>query len=299
MPTIPAKTIVASVKSAEAWFGARFNMNIYRGCCHGCIYCDSRSDCYQVGDFDTVRAKENALALIERELAHKRIHGAVGTGAMSDPYNPFEHDACLTRGALELLDRYRFGITISTKSDLVARDIDLLRRIQGHSLVCVNLTITTVDDALAGVIEPHAPRPTRRLEALRALSEAGIYVGVLLMPILPGITDTPEQIAALVEAVGRTGARFVFASMGMTLRSGNREYFYEALDRHFPGLKERYQRSYGERYECSAPNHRALWRVFADACQANHLAVAMPEIIAGAQGAITQQQPRPSQPRLL
>ncbi|MHB0856261.1 MAG: SPL family radical SAM protein [Anaerolineae bacterium] len=292
LPTIPAKTIVTTVKSPGAWFGARYNMNIYRGCCHGCIYCDSRSDCYQVGDFGTVRAKENALVLIEHELARKRTHGAVGTGAMSDPYNPFERDALLTRGALALLDRYRFGVTISTKSDLVVRDIDVLQRIRAHDLVCVNVTITTVDDALAGIIEPHAPSPARRLEALRALREGGLYAGVLLMPVLPAITDAPEQIEALVEAVARTGARFIFASMGMTLRSGNREYYYTALDQHFPGLKERYERIYGERYECSAPNHRRLWEMFAWRCQQHGLATRMPEIIAGAEAAVLQRQPR-------
>lgn len=148
IPLIPAKTIVSGYIKG-GWFGANYNMNIYKGCCHGCIYCDSRSDCYRVENFDLVRAKENALAVIERDLKAKRRIGTVITGSMSDPYNPFERELELTRGALKLIDRFGFGICIDTKSDLVCRDLDILLEIKKHSPTIVNFTITTADDKLS------------------------------------------------------------------------------------------------------------------------------------------------------
>lgn len=279
MRTIPAKTILARTKDAS-WFGATYNMNLYRGCCHGCIYCDSRSDCYGVEEFGTVRAKENALALLRDELAHKARTGVVSMGSMSDPYNPFERDEQLTRHALELLSAYGFGVMIATKSDLAARDADVLREIAHQQPAIVALTITTCDDALAAKLEPHAPPPSARLEALRRLAKAGVFTGVLLMPVLPFLEDSAENISAVVSAAGRAGARFVYPMLGLTMRAGQREYFYARLDEAFPGLSGRYRSRYGTRYVCYAPRTRELGAAFQQSCAEFGLLGRMPEIVA-------------------
>ena len=184
MEYVPAKHLLHRSRSTE-WFGTDHIMNIYRGCCHGCLYCDSRSDCYRLEEFDRVQAKADALRILRDDLARKARPAFICTGAMSDPYNPFEEDLELTRHALELIDAYGCGVAVATKSDLIVRDIDILTAIQGHSPVMCKLTITTADDALAAKLEPHAPPPTRRLAALERLSGAGLFAGVLLMPVLP------------------------------------------------------------------------------------------------------------------
>lgn len=171
---IPAKTIITKTKGS-AWFGTDYNMNIYKGCCHGCIYCDSRSDCYHIREFDKVKAKEDALLLIRNDLRRKVKKGVVGTGAMSDPYNPYEKELCLTGHALELLDAFEFGAAIATKSPLITRDIEILNSIREHSPVLCKMTVTTADDALAQKIEPGAAVSSRRFEALLALHDAGIF----------------------------------------------------------------------------------------------------------------------------
>ena len=280
MQYIPAKTIVIRTKQPNPWFGTDYNMNIYKGCCHGCIYCDSRSDCYGVEDFDRVRAKENALLLIRDELIKKRIKGVVATGAMSDPYNPHEQVLMLTRGALELINAHRFGAAIATKSDLVVRDIDILTRIQTHSPVLIKMTVTTCDNDLCKKIEPGAPLSSKRLEAVKKLSDAGVYTGILLMPVLPFITDSCENILGIVRKAAQAGAKFVYPAFGMTLRSNQRAYYYRQLDRLFPGLKERYSGSFGERYNCWVPQAKELYRAFAGECRGQGLLYRMPDIIA-------------------
>ena len=264
--TIPAKTIVTKTKKPAGWFGADYNMNIYRGCSHGCIYCDSRSDCYRNTDFDTVKAKENALQIIRDDLRRKVKKGVVATGAMSDPYNPFERDLCLTRNALQLIDAFGFGVAIDTKSTLVTRDIDVLRDIQSHSPVIVKVSITAADDALSGKIEPNAASSGERFTALKELSQAGIFCGVLMMPILPFISDTPENIEGIVGQAAAAGAKFIFPAFGMTLRQGNREYYYDRLDDLFPQIKQKYVRAYGDRYQCTSPKVKSLWNLFAALC---------------------------------
>ena len=234
MQFIPAKTLLSGYMSGNSWFGYHYNMNIYKGCCHGCIYCDSRSECYRVEHFDTVRAKKNALELLEGELRTKRKTGVIGTGAMSDPYNPFEKEYGLTRGALEAIDAHRFGIGIATKSNLVTRDIDVLSRIQRHSPVLIKITITAVDDDLGKKIEPHVPLSSQRFEAIRDLSRAELCAGILLMPVLPFITDTKENILGIVERARENGARFIYPAFGVTLRANQREYFYDRLEERFP-----------------------------------------------------------------
>ena len=268
MEYIPARHLLHRSRSTE-WFGTDHTMNIYRGCCHGCLYCDSRSDCYRIENFDTVRAKADALRILRDDLARKARPAFIGMGAMSDPYNPFEKELRLTRHALELIDAYHCGVAIATKSDLIVRDIDILTSIQRHSPVICKLTVTTADGALAARLEPNAPSPGARLAALNELSRAGLFAGVLLMPVLPFLEDGDEGVLAVVEAAAQAGARFIYPAFGVTMRQGQREYFLDGLERAFPNqrLKERYLRQYGDRYQCASPRARALWRVFTRACR--------------------------------
>jgi len=279
MEMIPAKTIIGRVPKPSAWFGAEYNMNIYRGCTHGCIYCDSRSDCYGDKSFDLIKVKEGALEKIRDELRRKVKSGVIATGAMSDPYNHLEYPLKLTRNALELISAYEFGVAIATKSSMVARDADVLEEIASHSPVIVKLTITTADSDLCKKLEPWVSNTDERFEAIRALSERGIYCGVLMMPILPFINDTEENITELLERAKEAGARFCYPAFGMTLRSGNREYFYEKLDERFPGMKEKYIARYGESYGCPSPRARQLWGAFKERCDELGLLYNMRDIV--------------------
>ncbi len=279
MEYIPAKTIVTQVKN-HSWFGTDYNMNIYRGCSHGCIYCDSRSLCYRIENFDQIRAKHDALRIIRDDLLKKRKRGVVGTGSMSDPYNPFEKELKLTRNSLELLNAYRFGVAIATKSTLITRDIDILKDIQKHSPVLAKITITAADDNLGKTIEPGAPLSSERFNAVKTLSLNGIYAGILMMPILPFIEDTEENILNIVRLAKENEARFIYPSIGMTLRAGNREYFYEMLDRFFPGVKEKYIKRFDQRYSCSSPKAKKLFHLFTDECDKLNIRYKMKDIIA-------------------
>ena len=267
MDTIPAKTIINRAKKPADWFGAEYNMNIYRGCPHGCIYCDSRSDCYRNDNFDTVKVKENALEMIRNELRRKVKTGTIATGAMSDPYNPLEKKLELTRNALELINAFYFGVAIDTKSALITRDIDILQDIRTHSPTIVKITITTAGDDLCKILEPRVALASERFAALKALAQNNIYCGVLMMPILPFINDTEENIRSILRQAKESGARFCYPALGMTLRSGNREYFYEKLDEHFPGLKDVYIKRYGSRYSCTSSKAKQLWGIFAEECE--------------------------------
>ena len=275
---IDAKTIITKKKDTF-WFGADYNMNLYKGCCHGCIYCDSRSDCYQNGDFDQVRVKKDALMIVRNELRRKVRSGVIATGAMSDPYNPFERELELTRHALELISAYGFGIAVATKSDLIVRDMDLFQEIKEHSPVIAKITITSADDDLAKRVEPRAPLSSQRFEAIRKLSKQGIFSGVLLMPVLPFLEDKEENIVEIVQKTYDSGGRFIFAMFGMTLRDGQREYYYQKLDEICPGLKERYIRRYGNAYECRSPQWKKLWNVFCEQCEKYGILYNMKEII--------------------
>lgn len=275
---IPAKTIVTKTKN-HGWFGTDYNMNIYRGCSHGCIYCDSRSLCYRINNFDTIRAKKDALRIIRNDILKKRRRGIIGTGSMSDPYNPREQELKLTRNALELINAYRFGVAVATKSTLVTRDIAILKDIQAHSPVLVKITITTADDTLTPLLEPNAPPSAERFAAIQELNNNGVYAGILMMPVLPFINDTEENIISIVHKAKESGARFVFPAMGMTLRAGNREYFYGKLDERFPGIKDRYIKRFGERYSCTSPRAKKLYSVFKDECNRLGLRWNMKDII--------------------
>ena len=248
-------------------------MNLYRGCTHGCIYCDSRSKCYQMNHaFEDIEVKENALELLEDTLRRKRQRCMIGTGAMTDPYIPLETKLQYTRQALLLMEKYGFGTALQTKSDRVLRDMDVLGRINEKTKAVVQMTLTTADDALCRIIEPHVSTTSERVKALQAFRDIGIPTVVWLCPILPFINDTPENIREVLEMCAGAGVKGVICfGMGLTLREGNREYFYSKLDEFFPGLKERYIKTYGYRYEVSSPHHAALMRLYHYFCEKYHM----------------------------
>ncbi|MCI7809777.1 radical SAM protein [bacterium] len=244
-------------------------MNLYRGCQHGCIYCDSRSLCYQINHvFEDIEVKENALELLEQALKRKRKPCMIGTGSMTDPYIPLEEELRLTRGALELIRDYGFGVSVLTKSTRVLRDLDLLAEINRRAKAVVQMTLTTHDDRLCRILEPNVSVTSERVAALKAFREAGIPTVVWLDPILPFLNDTRENITGILESCMEAGVRGILCfNMGLTLREGNREYFYARLDRHFPGLKEEYIRTYGNRYEVNSPRNRELMALFHASCE--------------------------------
>lgn len=256
-------------------------MNIYKGCCHGCIYCDSRSDCYGVSSFDTVRAKENALLIIRDELRRKMRRGVISTGAMSDPYNPFEKELKLTRNALELCNAFEFGVAIATKSTLLQRDIDVLSDIKEHSPVLCKVTITTADDTLSKKLEPGVAASSERFKLIKNLSNSGLYTGILLMPVLPFIEDTDENILAIVHKAKESGAKFIYPAFGVTLRDNQREWYYEKLNQIFPGegLAAKYQKHFRNAYECRSPRIRQLRNLFEQECRNAGILYRMNDII--------------------
>ena len=244
--------------------GGYFGMNIYRGCTHGCIYCDSRSSCYQfTHPFEDIEVKRNAPELLEAALRSKRKRCMIGTGSMSDPYMHIEEELGLTRRCLEIIHKYGFGAAVQTKSDRILRDLDLLAEINRTAKCVVEMTLTTYDDDLCAILEPHVCNTKRRIEVLHIMREKGIPTVVWLSPILPYINDTEENVAAILRECVRAGVKGVICfGMGMTLREGDREYYYAALDKHFPGMKERYIRHYGNAYELASPKSKELWEVF-------------------------------------
>lgn len=258
---IRARVILNSVKQPDTWFGLRYNMNLYRCCQHQCIYCDSRSECYQIENFAEILVKSNALELLDKELARKRIKGTIGFGSMNDPYMPVEADFNLTGQALEIIAKRRFPVHILTKSDLVLRDIPLLQQIS-QLYAAVTLTITTADDKLAKLIEPGAPPPSRRFQAIRTLTDHGILSGVTMMPVLPFIEDSDENITAIVEHAHAAGATYILPAFGITCRDRQRDYFYNKLDQHFPGVRQKYEARFGNRYNCDCPRAARLNQLF-------------------------------------
>ncbi len=247
----------------------RCGMNIYRGCSHGCIYCDSRSKCYQfTHPFEDIEVKRNAPELLERALKGKRRKIMIGTGSMSDPYMHCEERLGLTRKCLEIICRHGFGAAVQTKSDRILRDIDLLDEINRNAKCVVQMTLTTWDERLCRIVEPNVCGTQRRVEVLEAMRERGIPTVVWLTPVLPFINDTRENVRAILEACAQVNVKGIICfDMGLTLREGDREYYYAALDRHFPGLKERYIRTYGNAYEVPSPDRGALMGLFRDFCR--------------------------------
>lgn len=273
---IQAKTLLSHVKQPDTWFGLKYNMNLYRGCQHQCIYCDSRSACYHIENFADIHVKTNAIDLLADALPRKRVRGTIGFGSMNDPYMPIEQVYQLCRQALEVIAKYQFPVHIITKSDMALRDLDLLQQIQADTYAAVSFTITTADDTLAKKVEPGAPRPSARFGAMRTLADAGIHTGVTMMPILPFIEDTPENITALVEQAHAAGAAYILPAFGMTLRDGSRDYYYAKLDKLFPGVREKYVRQFGYRYECGSPRWKELNAVFQQRIQQFGIPTRMP-----------------------
>lgn len=257
--------------AAKSILSARNGMNLYRGCQHGCIYCDARSQCYQMNHlFEDIEVKGNAIELLESAMRSKRKPCMIGTGAMSDPYIPLENQLQMTRKALELIDKYGFGVAIQTKSARILRDMDLLQHINSRAKAVVQMTLTTYDEELCRKIEPNVSTTAERFEALKQFRDAGIPTVVWLCPILPFLNDTPENVRGIIDYCIEAGVKGIINfGMGLTLREGNREYFYAQLDRHFPGLKEQYIRTYGNAYDIPSPRDQELLKLFHDTCEAH------------------------------
>lgn len=253
---------------AKGILSAQNGMNIYRGCTHGCIYCDSRSRCYQMNHlFEDIEVKINAAELLERVLRSKRKRCMIGTGAMCDPYIPLEEELGLTRRCLELIRDYGYGLAIQTKSAGILRDLELLAEINHRAKCVVQMTMTTADEKLCRILEPKVSTTQERYQVLKTMQEQGIPTIVWLSPILPFINDTRENIQGILDLCFDAGVKGIICfGMGVTLREGNREYFYEKLDHHFPGMKELYIRQYGNAYECTSPSHRQLMEYFRERC---------------------------------
>jgi DNA repair photolyase len=276
---IIAKQVLFPNKSPDRWFGINHQLNLYRGCTHGCIYCDSRSECYQNEPFETIKYKINAIELLSKELATKPKHQIIGFGSMSDPYNPLEHDLELTKKALEMIDFHHHGVVILTKSASVVRDIQLLKHIQTHSPVIVMMTITTANEIVQKKLEPHVSTTSERFRAIQKLTGEGIPCGVMMMPIIPYINDTVDNVVEIVRRAKDARASFVYPSFGMTLRDRQRDYFYQMIDREFPGLKNIYMDTYGERYSCQSSLAPDLKKAFVFECRKQKLMYGMNDIV--------------------
>ena len=256
---------------AKGILSSNNGMNIYRGCTHGCIYCDSRSKCYGFKhEFEDIEVKINAPQLLEKALKSKRKKCMIGTGAMCDPYLHIEENLKLTRKCLELIDQYEYGVAVQTKSTRVLRDMDLLKSINDKTKAVVQMTMTTYDETLCKILEPNVSTTKERFETLLQFKEAGIPTVVWLTPILPFINDTEENIREILEYCVEAGVKGIICfGMGVTLRDGDREYFYKALDKHFPGIKNKYIRTYGNAYDIPSPNNEKLLEIFKEVCVKN------------------------------
>lgn len=258
---------------AKGILSANNGMNIYRGCLHGCIYCDSRSRCYNMNhNFEDVEIKENAPTLLEEALKRKRKKCMIGTGAMSDPYIPLEKDLQIMRKCLEIIERYGFGAALQTKSADVLRDIDLLKQINSHSKAVVQMTLTTYDEKLCKILEPNVSTTKERYNALKILQKNNIPTVVWLSPFLPMINDTYDNINGLLDYCIDAGVKGIICfGIGLTLREGSREYFYKQLDKHFPGYKEKYIKKYGNSYELLSENNNKLMHIINEKCRKNNI----------------------------
>lgn len=256
---------------AKGILSSNNGMNIYRGCTHGCIYCDSRSKCYGfTHEFEDIEVKINAPQLLEKALKSKRKKCMIGTGAMCDPYLHIEENLKLTRKCLELIDQYEYGVAVQTKSTRVLRDMDLLKSINDKTKAVVQMTMTTCDETLCKILEPNVSTTKERFKTLLQFKEAGIPTVVWLTPILPFINDTEENIREILEYCVEAGVKGIICfGMGVTLRDGDREYFYKALDKHFPGIKNKYIRTYGNAYDIPSPNNEKLLEIFKEVCVKN------------------------------
>ena len=244
-------------------------MNIYRGCSHGCIYCDSRSLCYQIKhDFEDIEVKRDAVKILEAQLIRKRKKCMIGTGSMCDPYIPLEEELKITRQCLEVIERHGFGLSILTKSSRILRDIDLLKAINDRTKCVVSTTLTTYDEDLCRILEPNVTTTAGRLGVLEAMRDAGIPTVVWLCPTLPFINDTEENLIGLLDYCVKAKVHGILCfNFGTTMRDGSRDYFYKKLDEFFPGMKQKYIRAYGSSYECQSPNNASLMKIFREECK--------------------------------
>lgn len=259
--------------NSKSILSAKNGMNLYRGCTHGCIYCDSRSDVYNMNHkFEDIEVKANSLELLKKALKSRRKKAMIGTGAMCDPYIPLEKDLRYLRQSLELIYKYGFGFTCITKSDLILRDLDLLKKINEKTKVVVQMTLTTADEDLCRILEPNVCTTKRRVEVLNILKEEGIPTVVWLCPILPYINDTEENITSILDMCIDADVKGILCfGMGLTLRDGNRRYFYKKLDEHFPGLKDKYIKKYGNSYSIPSPNNDRLMEIFYKKTNSNNI----------------------------
>ncbi|WP_297428587.1 radical SAM protein [Clostridium sp.] len=272
---VEAKTLLSPNKKPISWFGTSYLFNIYRGCEHGCVYCDSRSLCYKVDNFDDLIVKRNAVELLKKELKSKRKKGCLGTGAMTDPYTISEKKYLLTRGCLDEIANYNYAVHITTKSNLILRDVDILQEIN-KIYASVAMTITTTDDSLSKIVEPFAPPSSDRFKALGVLSTLGICTCITMMPILPFIEDTEENIIDIVNKANYYGVKYIVPWLGMSLRDRQRAYYYEHLDKNFPGIKAKYEKRFGDKYRCSAKNINKLGYELKNACDKYGISLKMP-----------------------
>lgn len=267
---------------AKGILSSKNGMNLYRGCTHGCIYCDSRSRCYQMNhDFEDIEVKQNGPELLERALRSKRKRCMIGTGAMCDPYMHCEEELGLTRKCLEIIERYGFGLAIQTKSDRILRDLELLKSIHQKAKCVVQMTLTTYDEELCRIVEPDVCTTKRRFEVLKIFQENGIPTVVWMSPFLPFINATRENVEGILDYCISAGVYGIICfGIGMTLREGNREYFYEALDKNFPGMRERYQRKYGYAYEVTSSRNREIMGMLHRVCREHGIVSDVNEVFA-------------------
>jgi DNA repair photolyase len=265
--------VIMHYKKYKSILSPQNGMNLYRGCTHGCIYCDSRSKCYQMDhDFEDIEVKINAPELLEAALMKKRHKGMIGTGSMCDPYIPLEQTLRLTRTSLKIIEKHGFGVTVLTKSAKVLDDLELLKSINKQARAVVQMTLTTYDETLCKILEPHVSTTSERFEALKVLHANGIETVVWFDPLLPFINDTEANVRGILQyCIDAKVWGIVFFGIGLTLREGNREYFYEKLDRHFEGLKAKYEKTYGNDYSIQSPNHKHLSALVHRICLENHI----------------------------
>lgn len=276
MEFVHAAKLVQTVNNNYSWFDTSYNMNIYRGCNQGCIYCDSRSSCYQIKSFDTIKAKIDAPLKVEKELSNKRKKGIIGLGSMSDPYNQYECDLEYTRKSLKSMIKYGFGVFVITKCDLVLRDIDLFKKISENSVCNIALTITTADDLLQSRIESNSSSTKERFRAIKELNENDIFAGILMMPLLPFINDSLDNVSQIVELAHENNAKYIFPSFGVTLRDNQRDYFFNKIG---DKLKAQYIATFGDKYMCVSPNHKELRKHFEKLCDKYGILYKMDDII--------------------
>ncbi|WP_180326469.1 SPL family radical SAM protein [Raoultibacter phocaeensis] len=278
--TIPAKTILQKSRyEPSEWFGVDYVINLYRGCTHGCIYCDSRSNCYGIKDFEDVQVKEDSDVLLAKALHAKKKSGVISTGVVSDCYNIHEQDLRVTRSALSIIADCRFGADVNTKSPLVTRDIDVLQRISWANSASVRFTVTAADDALAKTVEPHAPSSSERFSALKEVSDGGVFTGIMLTPLIPFVTDTRENIEQIVELAHQGGAKFIYTLGGISIRDGQKEFFLDNLKHISPKLARQFKEVYGASYFCYSLELNDILKRMRELCDKANIAYHMDDII--------------------